>query len=47
LIGFSRIYLGVHYPSDVLGGWCAGTVWAIFCWWIFERLSPTSQSARH
>ena len=27
LIGFSRIYLGVHYPSDVLGGFAAGVVW--------------------
>jgi membrane-associated phospholipid phosphatase len=27
LIGFSRIYLGVHYPSDVLGGFAAGAVW--------------------
>lgn len=26
-IGLSRIYLGMHYPSDVLGGYAAGTVW--------------------
>jgi len=27
LIGYSRIYLGVHYPSDVIAGYCAGAVW--------------------
>ena len=38
LIGLSRIYLGVHYPSDILAGWCVGAVWAICCWVLMARL---------
>jgi undecaprenyl-diphosphatase len=38
LIGLSRVYLGVHYPSDVLGGWLAGLAWATFCWLIARWL---------
>jgi len=38
IIGLSRVYLGVHYPTDVMGGWTAGTCWAVFCWLAAYRL---------
>ena len=40
-IGFSRVYLGMHWPTDVLGGWVLGTAWALVAW-IALRKKPTS-----
>jgi undecaprenyl-diphosphatase len=45
-VGVSRVYLGVHYPTDVLAGWMAGMIWALLCWFLARWLQGQRQVER-
>jgi membrane-associated phospholipid phosphatase len=43
IIGFSRIYLRVHYASDVIAGYCIGFLWLVFTVWLLNNMEKYSQ----
>ena len=43
IIGFTRVYLRVHYTTDVIAGYCIGFLWLVFAVWFLNRLEKYSQ----
>jgi undecaprenyl-diphosphatase len=46
LVGFSRVYLNVHWLSDVIGGFALGLLWLMLSIFVFKQIKPSCNSDR-
>lgn len=47
IVGLTRVYLGLHWPTDVLAGWTVGGVWALTCWLVADLLQRRGKMDRN
>ena len=45
MVGLSRVYLGVHYPSDILAGWAAAAIWTVGTYLVVFRNGRAAAAA--